>query len=305
MARTLAIDRAVDLFLDHCKVERGLAPNTLDGYGRDLARLAGFLGARGRAIVDDITAVDLADHLAALTAAGQSARTRARALVAIRGLGRYLVGEKWLDADPSELIDAPRTAPRSPVVIGEDAVARIIAAAPRSTPRGLRDAAMLELIYATGLRVSELVGVPLADVNLKSGFVRVTGKGGKTRLVPMGGAARAAIEAYVATVRPTWLRDPRQPAMFLTERGRPMTRQGFWKLLGGYVRAAGVRAVGGAVSPHKLRHSFATHLLERGADLRAVQAMLGHADIATTQIYTHVSRARLVEQYRAAHPRAR
>jgi integrase/recombinase XerD len=305
MPRTLPIDRAVELFLDHCKVERGLSANTLDGYGRDLGRLAGFLEARGRAGVDEVTAIDLADHLTALAAAGQSARTRARALVAMRGLGRYLVGEKWLDADPSALLDAPRTAPRSPVVLGEAAVARILATPVRTTPRGLRDAAMLELLYATGLRVSELVGIPLADVNLRGGHVRVTGKGKKTRMVPMGGAARAAIEAYVATVRPSWVRTPGEPALFLTERGRPMTRQGFWKLLGGYARAAGVRAVGGSVSPHKLRHSFATHLLERGADLRAVQAMLGHADIATTQIYTHVSRAHLVEQYRAAHPRAK
>ncbi|MEZ4402798.1 MAG: site-specific tyrosine recombinase XerD [Kofleriaceae bacterium] len=305
MARTLDLDRAVDLYLDHCKVERGLAANTLDGYSRDLARLLEFLSARGRAIVDDITGADVAEHLAGLAAGGLGARSRARALVAVRGLCRYLVAEKWLDADPSELVDAPKLAPRSPVVIGEDAVARILAAPVRTTPRGLRDAAMLELVYATGLRVSELVGVPLADVNLRAGYVRVTGKGNKTRLVPMGGAARDAVEAYLTTVRPGWLRDPAQPAMFLTERGRPMTRQGFWKLLGTYVRAAGVRAVGGAVSPHKLRHSFATHLLERGADLRAVQAMLGHADIATTQIYTHVSRARLVEQYRAAHPRAR
>jgi integrase/recombinase XerD len=255
-------------------------------------------------IVDDITASDLADHLAALAAAGLNARSRARALVASRGLGRYLVAEKWLDADPSELIDAPRTAPRSPVVIGEDAVARLLAVPTRGTPRGLRDAAMLELLHATGLRVSELVGLPLADCNLKSGYVRVTGKGKKTRLVPMGGAAPPPSRVPDERCGRLDAR-PSQPALFLTERGRPMTRQGFWKLLGVYVRAAGVGAVGGAVSPHKLRHSFATHLLERGADLRAVQAMLGHADIATTQLYTHVSRAHLVEQYRRAHPRAR
>lgn len=305
MARTLTIDRAIDHYLDHCKVERGLAANTLDGYSRDLAKLAQHLTARGRATIDDITAEDLGAYLAALAAAGLSARSRARALVAVRGLCRFLVADKWLDGDPAELLDAPKLAPRSPVVIGEDAVARILAAPPADTARGRRDRAMLELLYATGLRVSELVGVPLADVNLKAGFVRVTGKGAKTRLVPMTGAARTAIEDYLTAVRPAWVRDPGQPALFLTERGRPMTRQGFWKLLGGYVRAAGVRAVGGAVSPHKLRHSFATHLLERGADLRAVQAMLGHADITTTQLYTHVSRARLVEQYRSAHPRAR
>jgi integrase/recombinase XerD len=305
VARTLPVERAIDLFLDHCKVERGLSANTLDGYSRDLGKLAGFLADAGRATVDDVTTTDLAGFLAALTAAGLSARSRARALVAVRGLCRFLVADKWLDGDPAELLDAPKLAPRSPVVLGEDAVARILAAPDVATPRGQRDVAMLELLYATGLRVSELVGLPLADVNLKAGFVRVTGKGAKTRLVPMTGSARAAIEGYLATVRPGWVRDPGQPALFLTERGRPMTRQGFWKLLGAYVRAAGVRAVGGAVSPHKLRHSFATHLLERGADLRAVQAMLGHADITTTQLYTHVSRARLVEQYRAAHPRAR
>jgi integrase/recombinase XerD len=305
VARTLPVERAIDLFLDHCKVERGLSANTLDGYGRDLGKLAGFLADAGRATVDDVTTTDLADHLAALTAAGLTARSRARALVAIRGLCRHLVAEKWLDGDPSELIDAPKLRRGRRWCSARTRWRACWRRRRAHTPRGLRDAAMLELLYATGLRVSELVGLPLADCNLKSGYVRVTGKGGKTRLVPMGGAARATVEQYLATVRPGWLRDPGQPALFLTERGRPMTRQGFWKLLGAYVRAAGIRAVGGAVSPHKLRHSFATHLLERGADLRAVQAMLGHADIATTQLYTHVSRAHLVEQYRRAHPRAR
>ena len=305
MARRLPLDRAIDLYLDHLKVERGLSLNTLDGYGRDLARLGAFLAARDRADVDDVTAADLTDHLIELADVGLGARSRARALVAMRGLFRHLIAEHWLDVDPGQLLEAPRSPPRSPVVLGEHAVAALIAAPRRDTPRGLRDAAMLELLYASGLRVSELVGLPLADVNLRGGFLRVTGKGKKTRMVPMGAAARDTIERYLVEVRPSWLRARDQPALFLTERGGPMTRQGFWKLLGVYARAAGVRAVGGAVSPHKLRHSFATHLLERGADLRAVQAMLGHADIATTQIYTHVSRAHLIEQYRKAHPRAR
>ncbi len=304
MARRLELDRAIDLFLDHLKVERGLSANTLDGYGRDLARLGGFLARRGRVDVDDVTAADLVDHLIEQAESGLGARSRARGLVAVRGLFRYLVAERWLDADPSELVDSPRMPPRSPVVMGEAAVAALIRAPRRDTPRGLRDAAMIELLYASGLRVSELVGLPLADTNLKHGYVRVTGKGKKTRMVPMGAAARAAIDQYLAEVRPAWLRDHDEPALFLTERGRPMTRQGFWKLLGAYARGAGIRLVGGEVSPHKLRHSFATHLLERGADLRAVQAMLGHADIATTQLYTHVSRAHLIEQVRK-HPRAR
>jgi len=163
---------------------------------------------------------------------------------------------------------------------------------------------MIELAYASGLRVSELVTLPLADVNLNAGFVRVTGKGNKTRLVPLGAAARERIERYLAEDRPGFLRDPAERALFLTDRGRPMTRQGFWKALRGHARRAGVRLPGGEVSPHKLRHSFATHLLERGADLRAVQAMLGHADISTTEIYTQVSQARMIEQARK-HPRAR
>jgi integrase/recombinase XerD len=303
MARRLSLDEAVDLFLDHLKVERGLARHTLDAYGRDLARLGQFLSERGRQDVDDVTAADITDHLIALAEAKLAARSRARALVAVRGLFRHLVAERWLEADPTELIDAPRTARRLPGVLGEDAVARLIAQPP-DTPRGRRDAAMIELAYASGVRVSELVTIALADVNLNHGFVRVTGKGSKTRLVPVGGAARDKIAHYLEHDRPTLVRDPAERALFLTDRGRPMTRQGFWKLLRNHARRAGVRLPAGDISPHKLRHSFATHLVEHGADLRAVQAMLGHADISTTQIYTQVSRARVLEQVRK-HPRAR
>jgi integrase/recombinase XerD len=300
----IELDRAVDHFLDHLKVERGLSVHTLDGYGRDLGRLVRFLAGRGRTTADQVVTSDLTDHLIDLAAAHLSPRSRARALVAVRGLFRHLVAERYLDADPTELIDAPKVVRRMPGVLGEEAVARLLAAPRRATPRGARDAAMIELLYAAGLRVSELVGLPMGDVNLNAGFVRVTGKGKKTRLVPLGAAAREAIAHYLAAVRPAWARAD-EPAMFLTERGRRMTRQGFWKLLRGYARGAGVRLPTGDVSPHKLRHSFATHLVERGADLRAVQAMLGHADIATTEVYTHVSRARLIEQYRRAHPRAK
>lgn len=298
MAKTLAIDRAVDLFLDHCKVERGLAANTLDGYGRDLGRLAVFLTERSRAIVDDITATDLADHLAALTEAGLSARSRARALVAIRGLGRYLVAEKWLDADPSELIDAPRTAPRSPVVLGEDAVAALLATPARSTPRGLRDAAMLELLYATGLRVSELVGLPLADTNLRSGYVRVTGKGGKTRLVPTLPVTAAAVARYVALC-PYEL--PAAAPLFRGARGGPLNPRLIALVMEKARMQLGLPA---SATPHALRHSFATHLLSAGGDLRAIQELLGHASLSTTQAYTGVDAARLLEVYEKAHPRA-
>jgi integrase/recombinase XerD len=303
MARRLGLDEAIDLFLDHLKVERGLARLTLDAYGRDLARFTAFLAGRGRAEVDDITPVDVTDFLIQLTEAGLAARSRARALVAVRGLCKHLVGERWLAADPAALIDAPRVGRRLPGVLGEAAVTRLIAAPP-DTPRGRRDAAMIELAYGSGLRVSELVALPLADVNLHGGFVRVTGKGGKTRVVPLNTAAQMRITRYLAEDRPGWLRDPRQRALFLTERGGPMTRQGFWKALRGYARRADVRLPTGGVSPHKLRHSFATHLVEHGADLRAVQAMLGHADISTTQVYTQVSHARMIEHARK-HPRAR
>jgi integrase/recombinase XerD len=303
MARRLAIDEAVDLFLDHVKVERGLSVHTLDGYGRDLNRLYQFLAGRERADVDDVTMADITEHLIELADAKLSARSRARALVAIRGLFRHLVSERWLEADPTSLIDAPRTARRLPGVLGEEAVAKLIAQPP-DTPRGRRDAAMIELAYASGLRVSELVTLAMADINLNQGYVRVTGKGNKTRLVPVGGAAIEKITRFITEDRPTLIRDPAERAVFLTERGRPMTRQGFWKTLRNYARRAGVRLPAGDISPHKLRHSFATHLVERGADLRAVQAMLGHADISTTQIYTQVSRARMLEQARK-HPRAR
>jgi integrase/recombinase XerD len=303
MARRLSLDEAVDLFLDHLKVERGLARLTLDAYGRDLARFAAFLAARGRADVDDIAPLDVTEFLIGLAEAGLAPRSRARTLVAVRGLCKHLVGERWLDADPAELIDAPRTGKRLPGVLGEDAVARLIAQPP-DTPRGRRDAAMIELAYGSGLRVSELVGIPLADVNLHGGFVRVTGKGNKTRVVPINTAAQMRITRYLEEDRPGWVRDPRQRALFLTHFGGPMTRQGFWKTLRGYARRAGVRLPSGDVSPHKLRHSFATHLVEHGADLRAVQAMLGHADISTTQVYTQVSQARMIEHARK-HPRAR
>src|SRR6185436_8572808 len=287
----------------HLKVERGLARLTLDAYGRDLARVTAFLAGRGRTDVDDIAPLDVADFLFGLAEAGLAPRSRARTLCAVRGLCKHLVAERWLAADPAALVDAPRTGRRLPGVLGEAAVARLIAAPP-DTPRGRRDAAMIELAYGSGLRVSELVRLPVADVNLHAGFLRVTGKGGKTRVVPLNTATQMRITRYLGEDRPAWLRDPRQRALFLTERGGPMTRQGFWKALRGYARRADVRLPAGEVSPHKLRHSFATHLVEHGADLRAVQAMLGHADISTTQVYTQVSQARMIEHVRK-HPRAR
>lgn len=295
------LDRAADLFLDHLKVERNLSPNTIDAYSRDLVRLRRFLDGRGITEVRDVGAPEITDYLIELADARLSARTRARALVAVRGWFRYLVAESHAIIDPTETIDGPRIGRKLPEVLGIEAVERLLAAPPRDTPRGLRDAAMIETLYATGLRVTELVSIKLTEVNLSTGYVRVTGKGRKQRLVPLGQTAADAIDAYNDDARAVFVKNPKEKALFLTSRGKAMTRQGFWKLLRRYARAAGIPR---NISPHQLRHSFATHLIERGADLRAVQAMLGHADISTTQIYTHVSRARLVELYLEHHPRA-
>lgn len=309
MARKLTLDEARDTYLQAVRVDRGLSRNTYEAYSRDLGKLVAFLEDRGREYIDDVTPLDVTEFLTTLArpAAGKGLgpRSRARTLVAVRQLCKYLVAERWLDADPSELVDAPKMARRLPGVLGEEAVARLIAAPP-DTPRGRRDAAMIELCYASGLRVSELVALPLADVNTNAGYLRVTGKGNKTRLVPVHAIALARIQRYLVEDRPAWVKDPAERALFLTERGGPMTRQGFWKLLRAYARKADVRLpAGGGVSPHKLRHSFATHLVERDADLRAVQAMLGHADISTTQVYTHVGQARVIELVKKHHPRQR
>ena len=295
------LDRACDLFLERLLVERQLSGNTVEAYGRDLTRLRRFLVARGRAAPSEVTPADLADHLLELARAGLAPRSRARALVSVRGLFRFLCGERLLERDPSETLAAPRLGRRLPSVLGIDEVDRLLAAPSGARPRDLRDAAMLATLYATGLRVSELCYLRMPDLNLKGGFVRATGKGRKQRLVPLGDLAAARLTDYLARGRPALSKRPSELGLFLTGRGRTMTRQGFWKLIGGYARAAGIART---VSPHVLRHSFATHLLERGADLRAVQAMLGHADIATTQVYTHVSRAHMLELHRKHHPRA-
>jgi integrase/recombinase XerD len=296
----LDLDSACDLYLERLLVERQLAVNTVEAYGRDLTRLRRFLIDRGRAAPGEVTPADLVDYLLDLADAGLKPRSRARALVAIRGLFRFLCGERLVDADPSETLAAPRIGRKLPNVLGLEEVDRLLAVG-GTGPRHLRDAAMLATLYATGLRVSELCGLKLADLNLKGGFVRATGKGKKQRLVPLGDLAAARLTGYLEHGRPALMKRPAELGLFLTGRGRPMTRQGFWKLIGRHARAAGIARV---VSPHVLRHSFATHLVERGADLRAVQAMLGHADIATTQVYTHVSRAHMIALHRKHHPRA-
>jgi integrase/recombinase XerD len=297
----LSLDSAIDLFLDHVKIERGLSRNSVDAYGRDLAKFRRFAAAEGLDDADTVEPRHLYAYLVTLSRARIAARSQARNLVALRQLFRHLRGERHIARDPTADLALPRIGRPLPVTLTLREVEDLLSQPRIDSARGLRDAAMLETLYATGLRVSELVGLCLTDVNLGEQFLSTMGKGRKQRLVPLGGRARQRIEEYLASARPALLGKRESPALFVTHLGRPMTRQGFWKLIAAYARAAGIRK---RLSPHKLRHSFATHLVERGADLRAVQAMLGHADIGTTQIYTHVSAERLAAVVKKHHPRA-
>jgi len=294
------LTRAIDLFVMHVKVERALARNTVVAYAGDLARFLDHCLKAGIDTAEAVTPRTVVDFLLVLSNEKQAARSQARRLVAVRGLFRFLGRERFLEQDPTATVELPRLSSHLPAFLSVEEVDRLLATPDRSTRPGLRDAAMLETLYATGVRVSELTGLKLAEVNRQRGYAMVTGKGSKQRLVPLGLEALDTIEQYLLTVRPTWDRYG-HGALFLTHRGKPMTRQGFWKLLKRHAFCAGIHK---AISPHQLRHSFATHLLDRGADLRAVQELLGHADISTTQIYTHVSQVRLRKMYDAHHPRA-
>jgi integrase/recombinase XerD len=291
--------RALDRWLDALAVERGLAANSVAAYRRDLLRLEGDLGKR--LAVDPLVAdtAALAAHVRWLRRAGLSPRSIRRALSACRGFYTHLVEEGERTDNPAETLSPPKRLQELPRVLSEADVEALLAAPDPGAPLGLRDKAMLELLYATGLRVSELVGLTLGQLRLDQGFLVALGKGSKERIVPVGEAAEGWVQGFLSQGRPQLARG-RHQQVFLNHRGAPLTRQGFWKILQGHARRAGVRQV----SPHVLRHSFATHLLEHGADLRAVQMMLGHADIATTQIYTHIHQARLRTLYDRFHPRA-
>ncbi|HTO97867.1 MAG TPA: site-specific tyrosine recombinase XerD [Myxococcales bacterium] len=295
-----ALDEALDRYLSHLKVERGLREATLEAYARDLREYAEWLGSHGIARLAEVTEAGILQHLADLQRRGLSRASQARHLAAVRGLHKFANAEGLAPADPSEGVEATRGARPLPHFLAIEEVDRLLGRPDCRTAAGARDKAMLEVLYASGLRVSELVTLPLSAIDPLAGVVRVRGKGGKERIVPVGERAREALAAYLAGPRQRLLGIRRSNDLFVTPRGARMTRQGFWKLLGRYARAAGIEQ---RVYPHTLRHSFATHLLERGADLRAVQAMLGHADIATTQIYTHVDRERL-KAVIAKHPRA-
>lgn len=292
------MDEAVDLYLSHLRVERALADRTVTAYATDLAHFTGLLECHGTTLSD----VDTQGVRAALldrSKRGLSARSQARYLSALRGFFKYALQEGILKQDPTALVDGPRLQPKLPRLLSHEEVQRLLAVPDVKTPRGIRDWAMLLVLYSSGLRVSELVGLKLSEVDLRAGFLTPFGKGSKRRVVPLGVPATEALSEYLTLVRPQWATE-RSEHVFLTSRRKPLTRQGFWKALAAYARAAGIRK---AVSPHMLRHSFATHLLQGGADLRAVQTMLGHEDISTTQIYTHVTGDHLRNMHARFHPR--
>jgi integrase/recombinase XerD len=289
-----------DLYLDHLRVERGLAPNSLLAYGLDLRRLRAYAQERRRDVLG-LLQRDLADFIGSLRASGLAARSVARAVHAVRGLYRFAVREGRLENDPMENLKAPRAFKALPRYLSGAQVEALLGAPDTATPLGIRDRAILEVFYATGLRVSELIGLRASDVDMEVGLLTCFGKGRKERLVPVGQVARRWVKRYLGEVRPRLAQGRSTSVLFLNQRGGHLSRMGLWGIVRRHAVVAGVERV---LTPHVLRHSFATHLLERGADLRSLQAMLGHADISTTQIYTHVTRERLRKVYDQFHPRA-
>jgi integrase/recombinase XerD len=301
----LSLSSAIDTYLDALRVERGLSRNTLAAYSRDLQSFAEFVEKYDAAAVGNIDRLESRHALAFAVHLGSkrlAVRSQSRMLVALRGLARYLRAENYLPSDFATEVTLPRAGQPLPKALPLADIDALLQAADPRTPRGCRDAAMIELLYSTGLRVSELCNLRAADVHAE--YILTIGKGNKSRVIPLGQVAREAVERYVREARPALCKTPKgaeHPALFITHHGRPMTRQRFWQILGEYARAAGITA---EIHPHVLRHSFATHLVSRGADLRAVQAMLGHADISSTQIYTHMDAPGLRRLYKKHHPRA-
>jgi integrase/recombinase XerD len=294
------MERYLDLYLDYVTVERGLSVNTRASYSGDLLKFHSYVTERGLGSWEEVGPAEVMGFLARVQAQGIAARSRARLLSALKGFFKFLVREQLLTGNPVAHLTSPRLRRYLPDVLSVEDVERLLAGPDPATTQGQRDAAMVELLYATGLRVSELVNITMGRVNLEVGFVIVLGKGSKERIVPMGEAAADAVRDYILGARNRLLRGRLNDALFVTSRGRAMTRQAFWKLVKRYTLRAGIQK---RITPHTLRHSFATHLLERGADLRSVQMMLGHADISTTQIYTHVARERLKRIHHTYHPR--
>lgn len=291
----------IQSFIDYLTVERGLAANTLDSYGRDLKQYCLYLEEGLKISARDASRTTVVAYLLHLQKQGRTTATIARRLAALKSFYQFLVQERLLADDPTADLESPKQQKKLPRVLTVKEV-EVLLNQPRTLlPSGRRDKAMLEILYATGIRVSELVSLDVEDVNLNLGYVRCLGKGNKERIVPIGSAAIRAVSSYLERAREELLRDADERALFVNHQGKRLTRQGFWKIIKRYAREAGINK---PITPHTLRHSFATHLLENGADLRSVQELLGHADISTTQIYTHVTRGHLKDVYARAHPRA-
>jgi integrase/recombinase XerD len=299
-ARTGRLDvEAIAAFQDALWIEEGLRENTRQSYGSDLSLFSRWLAKTGRTLLS-VTAADLEAYLAYKHRARASQRSSARLVSALRKFYAHAASQGWVDGDPSALLQAPFQGRPLPKTLTEDDVVRLLSAPDVNSELGFRDRTMLELLYATGLRVSELVSLLVVEVNLRQGVVRVTGKGDKERLVPFGEDAREWLEAYLQGARREILGSRRSEHLFVTERGSAMTRQAFWYLIKRHASRAGVRA---DLSPHTLRHAFATHLINHGADLRVVQLLLGHSDLSSTQIYTHIAQERLKDLHARCHPR--
>jgi integrase/recombinase XerD len=290
----------IDEYLNYLTVEKGASRNTIDGYSRDLNRYAGFVGEGGIRGIGGVGTEEVISFLASLQGEGLAANSVNRALAAIRGFYKYLLREKKVEHTPVAHIELARVWMRLPDVLSREEMDLLLAQPGAATPADLRDASMLELLYATGIRVSELIGLTVNSINWQVGYLVAMGKGEKERIVPVGRTAYDRVKRYLDGARPLLLKGAENDHLFLNRSGKGMTRQGFWKIVKKYAAKAGL---GKRVHPHTFRHSFASHLLEWGADLRSVQIMLGHADISTTQIYTHVTRERLKEIHRKYHPR--
>jgi integrase/recombinase XerD len=295
-----SLDILVDQYLNYLVLEKGLSEKTVESYSSDLVRYLEFLKQKGVKKIADADTPLILKHLIALRDAGLGSRSCARHLITLRGFYKFLVQERIIEYDPAKLIDLPKSGLKLPDVLTVAEVNLLLNMPDTGKPLGKRNAAMLELLYAAGLRVSELVNLKFLDVNLEACFVRVLGKGSKERVVPIGVCAKEKIHDYINTARPLLLKKQISQYLFVARAGKSMTRQGFWKLLKQYAQQAGIKK---KITPHSLRHSFASHLIEGGADLRAVQVMLGHVDISTTQIYTHIAREHLRQMHEKYHPR--
>jgi integrase/recombinase XerD len=296
-----SVDAYLDNFFNYLMVEKGLSKNTIESYSRDLQKFITYLEKNNHAEVSRVTNLEIMSFLVEVKSQGLSSKSTGRNLSAVRMFFKFLVQEGYLDIDPSINIESPKIRPNLPSVLSIAEVDSLLSQPDVKTTRGLRDRAMLELLYATGVRVSELVNLKLTSINFDVGYIIAFGKGSKERIIPLGDTANHYLKEYLATARPKHAKEMISSVLFLNPSGKKFSREGFWKMLKRYALKAGINK---KLSPHTLRHSFATHLLERGADLRSVQIMLGHVDIATTQIYTHITQERLKKVHKQYHPRA-